>query len=414
MKNHNTLTTILLLCLIVFPACDMIFGPKSTEKVSGDLHVRIIFYMVNPGYYTWRDEVQLFRDGKVTIKRLEGEAIPASSRVLSTAELEYIKSRLARFTELGNEYLDDAYKNYSRYTIDVYDGGTLKTVTCDNSIYDYRNWNSPQYTILRPLVSAFSDVRMSLIGEGRFSGKLDFDLRPEKLTVGLDEEIVLTYRVKNKTNQDITLVFPNVQQLGYTIYHKGRVISEFPWVVSPAFSSWQIPAASEAVEKAGWSQRIVHDEYEYSDRKAKSGTYTIVQYLLGGNSPYRSTDITITEQGAEPLQTRAIKSILRPQELLYEMNNRVSREYVFTFTTARPVGYKITSLATGNVVRADSSTAPGSAQITIPPYGDYVFSEPWNGADSAGNLLPKGGYRLEMWLIGQNPDYRAVRRFIVY
>ncbi len=412
MKNHNTFTTILLLCLIVFPGCDMIFGP-SKQKVSGDLHVRIIFYIVNPGYYTWRDEVQLFRDGKVTIKRLEGEAIPASSRVLSAEELEYIKSRLTNFGALGDEYLDDAYKNYNRYTIDVYDGGTVKTVTCDNSIYDIYTSDTLRYRILRPLVSAFSDVRTSLIGEGRFYGKLDFDLRPEKLTVGLDEEIVLNYRMKNKTNQDVTLGFANLQQLGYKVYHKGRLIQEFPMMTQPALSSWQIPARSESVKKTTWSQRI-YDEYEYADRKAKSGTYTIVQYLLDGNSPYRATDITITEEGAEPLQTRAIKSFLRPQELLYEMNNRVSREYVFTFTTTRTVGYKITSLATGNVVRADSSTAPGSAQITIPPYGDHVFSEPWNGRDPAGNFLPQGRYVLEMWLIGQNPDYRAVSEFFVY
>jgi flagellar hook assembly protein FlgD len=52
--------------------------------------------------------------------------------------------------------------------------------------------------------------------------------------------------------------------------------------------------------------------------------------------------------------------------------------------------------------------------LQIEGAGEVLFSEPWNGKDSAGNFLPQGRYVLEMWLIGQNPDYRARSEFFAY
>ncbi len=402
--------------LLLFASCDRVVELDEGELNPGNLaEVKVVFDIVNPGYWTWKDEVLLFSDGNAAFRRLEGEEMPASSRRLSAGELEYIKGLFRHFHRLRASYLDDRYKNYSRYSIILtYESGIKKTVVCDNSVYDHQTLDSLRYWVLRPIVRALSDLRTSLVGEVRFAEKLEFDLRPERTVVNLDEQIVLVYRVINKTAQDITLAFANQQQLGYKVYYKGRLIAFSPMIFQPAGSSWVIPTSSEGVKKSHWLQQIIHDEYEYGDKKVKSGIYTIVQYLLDGNSPYRSTDIAITEVGGEPLQARAIKSLVRPRELIYELNNRVSREFSFTFSLDRPVGYKITSLETGAVVRADSSGAPKTHRIAIPPLSDYLFSEPWNGRDSEGNFLRRGRYRLEMWLIGQQPDFRATREFWVF
>jgi hypothetical protein len=100
--------------------------------------------------------------------------------------------------------------------------------------------------------------------------------------------------------------------------------------------------------------------------------------------------------------------------LIYELNNRISDEFVFDFNINKPIGYRIISTENGSVVRADSTETPGSARIAIKPFGDYIYPIEWNGRDSAGNILNNGRYILEMWMIGQDAKYRAIREFWVY
>jgi len=45
------------------------------------------------------------------------------------------------------------------------------------------------------------------------------------------------------------------------------------------------------MQKAEWDQ-MIYDEYG-STQKVEPGTYTIVQYLLDGNSPYRANELKI-------------------------------------------------------------------------------------------------------------------------
>jgi hypothetical protein len=413
MKSYWVIGTVLVFSILTQPSCDLVVQPVGKGLNSGELLIQALFNINNPGYWHCKDEVNVYDNGTVTIVRLEGDPISESSRYLSDDELKHLMRFLDDFGKLKDSYLRDENEDEWVYSVTYFGDGEKKTVTCDNSIYDYLTADPTVYNILRPIVIILSDVRLSLIGEGKYSGKLEFNLRPEKTVMDLDEEIVLIYQVFNSSRQDIFLQFANQQQLGYKVYHNGNFIAEYPLAVLPALSSWIIPAGHIREQRVSWSQTIHNDGYEFSDKRAKSGVYTIVQYLLDGNSPYRATDITITENGDTPLQARAIKSIMKPQVLIYELNNRISEEFVFTFDINKPVGYKIISLESGKVVRADSTESPGSSRIPVEPYGDYAYSIPWNGRDYDGNFL-RGKYRLEMWMIGQDPDYRAFREFWEY
>lgn len=414
MKKILTVVIIFIIYIQLFISCDLATSPGSINNPPGDILITVVFNMVNPGHWHRIDEVNIYRNGYAEIRRLEGEKIPASSRLLNSEEFQFLQNAFGDFDTLGDSYLRESYMDPYHYTITYHGNEEAKTVECDNSIFDHQLWHNPEYEILKKIVTTLHDVRKSLIGEGKYAGKLEFKFRPQKTEVGLDDEVVLIYEVTNKTNEHVSIPFANQQQLGYKVYHNGVMLAEVPMFYLPATSSWIIPARTTRSQKISWQQTVLYDEYEFSDRKVKSGNYTIVQYLLDGNSPYISTEIKITEKGETPLQARAIKSFARPQELLFELNNRISKTYVFNFNTDRPVGYKITSLETGQVVRADSSSSPGDTQITVEPYGDYVYSEPWDGRDPEGDFLQQGKYKLEMWLIGQDPDYRATREFWVF
>ncbi len=414
MKKILTVVIIFIIYIHLFSSCDLASSPESINNPPGDILITVVFDMINPGYWHRIDEVNIYQNGYANIQRLEGEEIPASSRLLSNEEFQFLQNAFRDFDFLEDSYLDESYRQSHQYIITYFGSEIAKTVECDNSVYNYLFRDDPEYQIIRAVVNAVNDIRISLIGEDKFAGILEFKFRPEKTVVGLDDEIVLVYEVKSKTSEHIYLGFANQQQLGYKVYHNGVMLAEVPMFFLPATSSWIIPARTTRSQKISWQQTVLYDEYEFSDRKVKSGNYTIVQYLLDGNSPYISTEIKITEKGETPLQARAIKSFARPQELLFELNNRISKTYVFNFNTDRPVGYKITSLETGQVVRADSSSSPGDTQITVEPYGDYVYSEPWDGRDPEGDFLQQGKYKLEMWLIGQDPDYRATREFWVF
>jgi hypothetical protein len=407
MKTY-TVGIVLIIWILLIPSCDLIIPPDGSGLIPGNLLITIHFDITNPGYWHWVDEVHIYDDRRATITRLEGDPIPVSSRMLSEIEFDYLGDLFGDFNKLEDSYLRDDYTETWIYTITYYGDGLRKTVKCDNSVYDYSN------EILRPIVRFVNEIRISLIGEDKYAGKLEFSLHPEKAVVNLDEDIVLQYRVRNISGKNVELIFPNQQQLGYKVYRDGKLIHGYPWFFLPAFSSWNIPAGSVREQKISWPQTIYFDEYEFSDKKAKSGVYTIIQYLLDSNSPYRATEITITENGNSPLQARAIRSILRPGLLIYELNNRISDEFVFEFNINKPIGYKIISTENGSVVRADSTETPGSARIAIKPFGDYIYPIEWNGRDSAGNILNNGRYILEMWMIGQDAKYRAIREFWVY
>jgi hypothetical protein len=412
-KNTPAIVIIFILCIGLYLSCDLIISPEFKEKPTGDIFITIVFDLVNPGYWHWVDEVTIFQNGYAAIRRLEGDSIPETFRLLSDEELYYIGNIFRDFDTLGDSYLRESYQDPYHYTITYIGNEDVKTVECDNSIFDHQIWYDPEYEILKKIVTALYDVRISLIGEGKYSGRLEFNFSPEKTYVNIDDDVLLHYEVRNNTNRGIDVMFLNQQQIGYKVYHNGALIAEYPTYFFPAGSTWRIPARISRTQKISWKQTVHRDEYENTDRKVKSGDYTIVQYLLDGNSPYSATTITITEKGDLPLQSRAIKSYSRPQELIFELNNRTSKEYSFVFNSDRPVGYKITSIETGEVIRSDSSGSPAHIQLTIEPFGEYVFSEPWDGRDSEGIFLQQGMYELEMWLIGQVPDYRATREFFI-
>ena len=397
------ISPVLIILLLFFISCDLLLQTDPERRRSDRL---ISFFIVS--HTGWKDYVNVYTDGMVDFNRAKGDRLPSASRWLSDAELSYLKNLFDGIDILSTGYLRDP--SYTIYTIEYYGPDGIRTVVCDNSIYSHEVWSDPEYSLLRKIVDELNGIRTSLLGEERFTGKLEFDLSPEKTTVTLDEPIVLEYTVTNPADTNIVLSFANQQQLGYKVYHEDELIMNFPSFFQPATSGWKIPPGTTEIKQVPWKHTI-QDETGFYNWKVKSGTYTIVQFLLDANSPYQSTQVTVTEEGDEKIQTDVIYDFSTPVTFTYGMNNRVSESFAFSFNSDKRVGIKITSEETGEAVFTDTIRTDGPAELLLGPFEDHSFTYSWDRKNEAGDRVPAGFYTIEMWLIDHDPDLRAERRY---
>lgn len=394
-------------------SCDSL-GTADTERPNHDS--LITFIIQRPfSHGKWKDEVIVHSSGRVDFRRLEGEEIPSATRVLSDDEFQEITNLFTDFYALENDCPRYNENGVEFYTITYHGERGEKTVRCDMSSVS----RIPENEKLKPIVRLLRDFRMSLIGEERFAGQLSFELRPERTDVDLDEPVVLQYSVTNETNEEVEIGFSSSAQLGFKIYQEGEVIfSSGAFGYLGVLTSWKIPPFSTGIKEYEWD----HSSFDgsiYHDRKVKSGTYTIIQFLQNGNSPYRSTEITITEQGDQALQPRVVYNRHDdPSAFIYELNNRISASFSFDFSTDRKVGFRIReydvhSQTAGEIVYSNTTGNPSNTHLNIEPFEEYVWNETWDRRDNEGNPVPQGFYRAEMWLMDQEPEYRAGRRVFI-
>ncbi|MEX0906094.1 MAG: BsuPI-related putative proteinase inhibitor [Balneolaceae bacterium] len=403
--------------LLVFPAsvylvsCDLIQS-SSTDTATDSF----ITFTMHPKHLEWKDEVTVHHTGRIDFRRLEGEELPPATRTLDDNEFQHLVTVFENFHVFNNECYQFDENSVTLYSITWHGDEGEKNVVCDSSALARIDENKE----LRPLVFLLRDFRQSLVGEVRFEDKLSFTLQPDKTTYNLDEPVILQYRVTNITGDPVAIEFSSGCQSGFKIYHRdGEIVfSSNAFGCTGALTSWEIPPFSTEIREFEWDHGA-YDGSIYQDRKVKSGTYTIVQFLRDGNSPYRSTEVTITEQGEGALQPRVVYNRFEdPSNFIYELNNRISESFSFDFSTDRKVGFQISeydrdSQTAGEVVYTDTSGSPANSQINIEPFEEYAWNETWDRRDDAGNPVESGFYWAEMWLLGQEPELRTGRRVFI-
>lgn len=362
----------------------------------------------------WLDRITMTPDRRLFFQRVKGTPSIFRSREADESEFVHIRNFLSRFQGLKDSYLKpESYENRI-YRITVVQDQIIKVVRCDPSIYDYQTWQEPDYRLLRGIVGAFSNIRDSFIGEARYDEILQFNFAPTKFIYDLDEPLELVYSVTNLTHTDVYLNFGNQQQLGVKIYKGVEIVYDAPQVFLPATSSWKIPAGKTVRKAMVWRQDV-EDTLGFGGKMAKAGTYTIAQYLLDANSPYRFTKIVITEngQGLSPRVYYIYTWQTVPATFIYELNNRISVPRHFVFPSARKVGLRILR-SDGSVVYSDTTATGSPTQMTIAPFGDFTETIRWDGKDQSGRPVPSAQYTVVMWLLGQTPSYEATARYHVW
>lgn len=403
--------TILFLPAFFIVSCE---SPGTADTGRTNQDSLLTFIIERPSSHgEWKDEVTVHSSGEIEFRRLEGEEIPSSSRILDENEFLELERQLDHLYALGNECPEYNEESVELYTI-TYNGPLgKKTVRCDGSAF------GSNISELRSIVFLLREFRTSLIGEEKFADQLGFELTPEQTAVNLDESIILRYRVTNITGNKIDFGFSSGCQFGFKIYQEGEVVfSSNAFGCTAALTSWEIPAFSTEIKEFEWD----HSSFDGSihhDRKVKSGTYTIIQFLRNGNSPYQSTEVTITEEGDQALQPRVVYNRHDdPSAFIYELNNRISDSFSFDFSTDRKVGFRIReydvqSQTAGEIVFTDTTGNQVNAHLTIEPFEEYVWTETWDRRDDDGNPVPQGFYWMEMWLLEQEKNYRAGRRVFI-
>lgn len=415
LKHVRTfLLWLILLVCVNLASCDYI-GTSNSAGTNQDLFIE--FDIQRPSSHgQWKDKMNIYSNGWIDYQRLEGEeAIPSSSRMLSDAGFKHIKNLVSDFYSLQNKCIQYDEGGVELYEITFHGPNGERTVHCNMSSLS----GVPENEELSPIVHLLRDFRMSMIGEERFSDQLKFTLQPDKTAVDLDEEISLRYEVTNQTDRQVTIGFSSSAQLGFEIYKEGKIMfSSGAFGAFGILTTWEISPYSTEVKEYHWD----HSSYDgsiYHDRKLDSGTYTIIQYLQNGNSPYRATKVTITEQGDGALQPRVLYNRFDdPSLFVYELNNRISEPFSFDFSTDRKVGFVIReydpqSKTEGEIIYRDTSIESPDSQITIRPFENFVWKESWNRKDNDGILVPSGFYWAEMWLMDQQNEHRAGRRIFI-
>lgn len=412
--SHAILPAFILALCLYFVSCDGLQTETGTDTAFMDSYSSLTFTM-HKQHLEWKDEVTVHQTGWIEFRRLEGEEKPPAKRVLHDDEFLHFKELVPAVHAYEGRCSGYDENNVILYSISLHREEGGKTVLCDGTSLARIDDNE----LLKPVISLLRDFRMSLIGEIRFNEKLRFDLRPEKAVVDLDEPVIMRYGITNITNSDVTMGFPSSGQLGFKIYHEGKVIySSGLFGTLGVLTSWRIPMASTDIKKYEWDHSTM-DGSIYHDRKVKSGTYTIIQFLQNGNSPYRATEITITEQGGQKLQPRLVYNRYEdPSTFFYELNNRISEPFSFEFSTDRQIGFQIREYDTqtqsaGDVIYSSTSGSSSGGRLIIEPFDEYIRTEKWDLTDNDGNPVPDGFYWAEMWLLDQQPDYRTGRRVFI-
>lgn len=397
--------------MVFFVSCQV---EHPTEQVNRPSKILFVFDASADRYQGWKDEIRVDDLNRVFLRRVMGEGGVQAFRSLHFQEQRYLEHLLEGFERLRDNYFrGGSTPSGIVYEITVWYPFLTKTVRADGVIFDYQTWRDPELAQVRSIVWAFSDVRTSLFGE-KMKAMLAFDFSPAKSSYDLDEEVTLRYGVTNTRDADVTLWFANQQQLGMKLYRDGRLLMDIPRVFLPATSEWIIPARSTAQQVMPWNQ-ILDDQYGFGDRKVKAGHYTVVQYLLDGNSPFMFSDLIITENGT-PLQARVVHDFVwssQPVTFIYDLSNRVRQEWIFRFRSEVKVGTRILNPG-GEVVYSDTAASGPPSELRLTAYGDFSSQKVWDLLDNSGQPVPPGAYNVEMWLLDQLPDYRAVRLYRVF
>jgi hypothetical protein len=412
MSRTSVFSLIFILFLPAIMSCDLINSDSEILNLQKDPWISFVSEARHLG---WKDEITLHNSGLLVFNRLKGEKKPDAARALFDDEILHfinLSENLHGWTGTCNEYDNSSPRQYS-ITIHSEDGP--QTLLCDDSSLGRSDSNKP----LRPVLSFLRDLQMSMWGEVRFDDKLTFDLKPRKKVVNLDEPVDLQYIVLNRSDREITMSFPSSAQRGVKIYRDGEIIfSTAAFASLGVITYWEIPAWSAKSKEYAWD----HSSFDgsiYHDRKVNSGTYTVIQYLQNGNSPYQATEITITEQGEQKLQSRVLYNRFDdPFAFSYELINRISEPYEFDFSSNRKVGFQIREYDTqrqtpGNVIYSNISGEAQSTNLKLDAFKEYTWTETWDLTGSDGNPVPNDFYWAEMWLMDHNPDYRAGRRVFI-
>lgn len=96
----------------------------------------------------------------------------------------------------------------------------------------------------------------------------------------LFDTLTVTFRVSNNSLLPKKFNFSNIQQLSFELVDKGgRVVMFYPYIVSPALSSFTV-APGETKELSQWS--LFKD---FNGRYIGRGYYTLNVFLADNNSP---------------------------------------------------------------------------------------------------------------------------------
>jgi hypothetical protein len=394
-----------LLAIGQFFSCDLLLNSDS-ETTRHDT-TKLITYTIDSDS-GWKDRIIIYNGGRAAFERVQGENIPHAERILSDDELSYIKALLGTISDLEENYTGE--QSYTTYTIEYYGPEGTKKIVCDNTVFSHSVLDDPDFVKLRNIVIELNTVRTSLIGETALTDVLEFNLKPQNTTVTLDESVVLEYSVTNKTAEAIVLPFANQQQLGFRVYRENELLITFPEIYQPATSGWMIPRNSTVQQQITWDH-FVRDDTGSEALKAKAGTYTIVQHLLDGNSPFQSTKVTITEEGDERIQSAVTRGFGTPITFTYVLNNRVSESFVFSFDSDARVGFEVHTRETGEIVFADTVYTDAPGTLLLDAFDVQSFAYSWDRRGENGERVPAGSYTVKMWLVDQDNDHRAEIHF---
>jgi len=424
-RVRSFINTIFLLSLVNVLSCDVF---NSDEGENGEQALlnsddSIVFTedrdtFSNNEKANFKDEVVLHSNGEMHFQRLEGKDTPPSVRTLHEVELKHFLKIFSGFKKFNNECSGFDKEDIIIYTITNNRGDQSKTVRCSNSAL------SPEENVkLFNIVREFENFKEMLQGEVRFADKLSFDFKPVQSEVSLDEPIAFEYKVTNNTNELVSIGFGSSSQRGLKIFKDGELLfSSQNSFFASVVTQWEIPPSSTVSKTFEWNHRS-DDGSIFQDRKVDSGTYTAIQFLVDGNSPVQTNENTITEEGQHTIQPRIIYNrFIDPAKFTYELNNRISKSFTFNFDSKRKVGFLVRPYDLpstepdgdlGEIIFEAEMEASSGKRIAIEPFENVVLDVKWNRKDAEGNSLPNGFYQIEMWLLDQDPKYRAERRVFI-
>jgi hypothetical protein len=267
----------LLMSALCLSSCDQ--GSISETDESTSEHYLVYTFL----QHAYEDQVTISKSGMMSFERLEGEEIPESERTLFENELLYLNSFLEEFSELTSVCEEAEPGPYSILTIQHNENQNLQqTVSC--SLFD-DSGNSQ----LNRFLYFLHDLRLSLIGEARFDDKLSFHFYPQEPVFELGERLELVYEITNHTDEEIEINFPS-GELGMHLYRDNQNLLTLREVPIGASTMIISPGSTEKYKR--W---LEEHHFEQFDIHLESGPYTVIQFLMDGNSPYISNEITITE-----------------------------------------------------------------------------------------------------------------------
>lgn len=275
-----------------------------------------------------------------------------------------------------------------------------KTVKSDGIIYDYDPYYYQPHKILRGIRDGLANVWTSLLTLNNYQNVLRFNFRPNKSTYNLDESVNILYELTSLVNYDVVLNFATTAQCGFIIYKDGKKVVDFPDGAYMMPTNWTIPAFQTVSKNIIWNQ-FLEDTSGQIGPKTKAGKYTIAQYIVDNNSTFYFSEIVISEEGP-PLHSRIVQNYSFPITFTYELNNRISRPFVFNFSSDKKVGF-VVKRVNGSIVFADTSLYGQPSRLELKPLEDFRLNITWNRTDNNGNPVSRTRYIIEISFWNKHP-----------